>query len=165
MRVFVLSVFVILLTSLAATAIDLQDTLAPFESLVGTSWIGHFISTPAPPFEHEIEWNSTLRGHVIQWSKLVYALDFTMETFFFWDAEADTIVFTQLSSNGVHSRGTVESQDGKIELVGTIMHPWGVEEFRQTFEIMPDGTLTDRYYRQGVSGWIPTHVIVYDRRP
>jgi len=165
MRVFTLVMIAALLMSLPVAAIDLHESLAPLDSLVGTSWIGRFVSTPAPPFDHAIEWSATLNGHVVKWMKWVDELDFTMETSFYWDAEADAIAFTQLASNGNHSRGTATSEDGKLILTGTSIRPSGLAEFRQTFEIMLDGTLEDRYYSRGSNAWIPEHVIVYRRRP
>ena len=165
MRAFTLVMIAALLMSLPVAAIDLHDTLAPLGPLVGPSWIGRFVSTPAPPFDHEIEWSAALGGHVVKWMKWVDELDFTMETAFYWDAEAETIAFTQLASNGNHSRGTVEWADGRIALIGFSMRPSGPVGFRQTFEIMPEGTLEDRYYSRGSNAWIPEHVIVYRRRP
>jgi len=165
MRVFALVMIAALLMPLTAAAFDLHDSLAPLAPLVGTCWIGCFVSTPAPPFDHEIEWSAALDGHVVKWVKRVDELDFAMETVFYWDAEAEAIAFTQLASNGNHSRGTATSEDGKIALIGTSIRPSGLVEFRQTFEIMPDGTLEDRYYSRGSAGWIPEHVIVYEQRP
>ena len=162
MRVFTVLVVATLLMSLAAAAVDLHDALAPLAPLAGTCWTGRFVSTPAPPFDHEIAWTAALGGHVVKWVKWVEELDFTMETSFYWDAEAETIAFTQLASNGNHSRGTVTSEDGQIALVGVSIRPSGLAEFRQTFEIMPDGTLEDRYYSRGSGDWIPEHVIVYE---
>ena len=165
MRVLTLILFAVLLTSLAAAATALQDTLAPLGPLVGTSWSGRFVSTPAPPFDHEIEWDAALDGHVVRWMKRVDPIGFAMETLFYWDAEAEVIAFTQLASNGIHSRGTVASEDGRIALVGHSIRSGELAEFRQTFEIMPDGTLEDRYYRRASDRWIPEHVIVYEQRP
>ncbi len=165
MRAFTLILFAILLTSLAAAATELQDPLAPLGLLVGTSWTGRFVSTPAPPFDHEIEWTAALDGHVVKWMKRVNQIGFAMETMFYWDSEAEVIVFTQLASNGIHSRGTVASDDGRVTLAGYSIHSGELVEFRQTFEIMPDGTLEDRYYSKANDGWIPEHVIVYEQRP
>jgi len=165
MRVFVLLITATLLVSLAVAGVDLHDTLAPLGCLVGTCWTGRFVSTPAPPFDHEIEWSAALDGHVVKWVKRVDELDFAMETVFYWDAEIATIAFTQLASNGIHSRGTVEAEGGKIALVGFSIRSSALVEFRQTFEIMPDGTLEDRYYSRGSGDWIPEHVIVYERQP
>jgi len=165
MRSLTLMLIATLLASLAATGTDLQEPLAPLGPLVGTSWLGRFVSTPAPPFDHEIEWTVTLDGHVVRWMKRIGDLGFTMETLFYWDSEAEAIAFTQLASNGIHSRGTVASEDGRIALVGHSIRSGALVAFRQTFAILPDDTLEDCYFSGGPDGWIPEHVIVYERRP
>lgn len=114
----------------AVVSQELVGPLAAFEPLVGTSWIGRFTSSPAPPFDHLIEWRAILDGQVVQWSKRV-----------------------------------VEFENGLIALVGVVMQAWGIAESRQRFEIMPDGTLEDRYYSRAGTGWSPEHVIVYRPSP
>ncbi len=156
----------IVLTAVVALAVaalsqELAEPLDAFEPLVGTSWIGRFTSSPAPPFDHHIEWKAILNGQVAQWTKHVEAVDFTMETYFYWDAELGTVAFTQLANNGIHSKGVVEFEDRGIALVGVAMQTWGLAEFRQTFEVMEDGTLEDRYYSRCGADWSPEHVIVY----
>ncbi|MCK4411147.1 hypothetical protein KAV67_02580 [Candidatus Bipolaricaulota bacterium] len=158
--VLITLVATVALTVLAVSE-ELVEPLAAFEPLVGTSWIGRFTSSPAPPLYHLIEWKAILDGQVVQWSKCVEALDFAMETFFYWDQELDAVAFTQLTSNGIHGKGVVEIEDGVISLVGVAMQTWGIAEFKQTFEIMADGTLEDRYYSRRGTGWSPEHVIVY----
>ena len=157
------SVVLIAVVALAAAASsqELAEPLAAFEPLIGTSWIGRFTSSPAPPFDHRIAWEAILDGQVVQWTKRVEAVDFTMETFFYWDAELGAVAFTQLANNGIHGKGVVGFEDGVIALVGVAMQTWGLVEFRQTFEVMEDGTLEDRYYSRCGSDWCPEHVIVY----
>jgi len=157
------SVVLIAVVALAAAASsqELAEPLAAFEPLIGTSWIGRFTSSPAPPFDHRIAWEAILDGQVVQWTKRVEAVDFTMETFFYWDAELGAVAFTQLANNGIHGKGVVGFEDGVIALVGVAMQTWGLVEFRQTFEVMEDGTLEDRYYSRVGVDWSPEHVIVY----
>jgi len=149
--------------ALAAAALsqELAEPLAAFEPLVGTSWIGRFTSLPAPPFDHRIAWKAILEGQVVQWTKRVEAVDFTMEAYFNWDAKLGAVSFTQLANNGVHGSGVVEFDNGVVTLVGVAMQTFGLVGFRQTFEIMGDGTLEDRYYSRCGADWCPEHVIVY----
>jgi hypothetical protein len=152
---------VVVALAAAALSQELVEPLGAFELLVGTTWIGRFTSSPAAPFDHWIEWKAVLGGQVVQWTKRVEAVDFTMETYFYWDAELRSVAFTQLASNGIHGKGVVEFEDGVIALVGGAMQTLGRVEFRQSFEIMSDGSLEDRYYTRSGSGWCPEHVIVY----
>lgn len=156
---------VVVTLACAAVGQELVGPLASFEPLVGTSWIGRFTSSPTPPFDHRIEWEAILDGQVVRWAKRVEAVGFAMETYFYWDAELGAVAFTQLTSNGIHGKGVVEFDDGVIALVGVAMQTWGLVEFRQTFEILSDGTLEDRYYTRVGADWSPEHVISYSLRP
>ena len=152
---------VVVALAAAAWSQGLAEPLAAFEPLVETSWLGRFTSSPAPSFDHRIEWKAILDGRVVQWTKRVEAVDFTMETYFYWDAELGAVAFTQLANNGVHGKGVVEFENGVVTLIGVAMQTLGLVEFRQTFEIMEDGTLEDRYYSRCGADWCPEHVIVY----
>jgi len=147
--------------AVVASGRELIEELVPLEPLAGTSWIGRFTSTPSPPYDHRIEWNAILSGHVVQWRKRVDELGFAMETFFYWDRELDAVAFTQLTSNGIHAKGIVESSGSGLTLVGVAMQPTGLVSFRQTLEMLEDGTLEDRYFRRAGDAWLPEHVIIY----
>jgi len=109
-----------------------------------------------------IEWAAILDGHVVQWSKRVDTLGFAMETFFYWDRAQEVIAFTQLTNRGIHGAGSVIIEDSVVALEGYTLQTGGKTTFRQTFQIMVDGTLEDRYYTLGDAGWVPQHVIVYE---
>lgn len=121
--------------AVAAVSQKLAEPLEAFEPLIGTSWIGRFTSLPAPPCDHRIEWKAVLDGQVVRWTKRVEAVDFSMESYFYWDAELRAVAFTQLTSNGVHGKGVVEYEGGLITLVGVAMQTWGLVEFRQSFGV------------------------------
>ena len=141
------------------------DELTIFEPFVGTSWIGRFQDRTVIQADHLIDWTALLDGQAVRWSKRVEELGFTMETTFYWDRERQAIAFTQLASNGNHGEGTATAEGCLLILVGVSRQASGSLEFRQTFEIMDDGTLEDRYYRRAGDGWSPSHVIVYHRLP
>jgi len=137
------------------------EPLAGFFPFLGTDWIGHFTSSPAPPFEHAITWDLALSGQVVRWLKTVDEIGFEMETHFYWDRIRETVAFVQLCNNGAHGTGTAAIMDGTLTLVGVAMQSSGAVEFRQTFERSEDGTLVDRYYTRAGSTWLPEHVILY----
>lgn len=146
-----------------ALAQGLIEELEGFAGLTGTTWVGRFTSEPAPPFDHVIQWEKILSGQAVRWSKRVDAVGFAMETVFYWDGERDAVAFLQLASNGVHGEGIVVFEEAVISLEGQALQPGGRVAFRQTFEILPDGHLEDRYYRRIGDRWAPEHVIVYER--
>jgi len=85
-----------------------------------------------------------------------------METFIYWDREQEALAFTQLTNRGVHAKGIIIIDDSVIALEGYTMQVGVKIGFRQTFRIMPDGTLEDRYYSWGTASWVAEHVIVYE---
>jgi len=160
--VAVVAMAVVTLTALCAAQTPI-DELTIFEPFVGTSWIGRFQDRTVIQADHLIDWTTLLDGQAVRWSKRVEELGFTMETTFSWDREREAIAFTQLASNGNHGEGTAAAEGCLLVLVGVSRQASGALEFRQTFEIMDDGALEDRYYRRAGDGWSPSHVIVYHR--
>ena len=153
----------VLLVAAGAAAQEPIDEMAIFEPLLGSAWAGRFQDSSAPQVDHVVEWNTILDGQVVRWSKRVDALGFEMETTFYWDRELAVVTFVQLASSGVHGQGTAWMEEGRLVLSGVSGQTSGAVEFRQTFEILADGTLEDRYFRRAGDAWAPQHVIVYDR--
>lgn len=137
------------------------DILSMFRPLIGRTWAGHFVGSSDSELKHVIRWEKILNGSVVKSTKTVAALDFQMETYFYWDWEKEHIAFLQLTSRGIFSRGTAGFINGKIELSGTGIKPNGVSEFKQTFEIKSDGSLKDYYYRKENGEWLQGHLIEY----
>lgn len=162
-----LRILLSLFTIIAALGVSvagqgLISELTCFDRFLDTSWIGRFFTTPAPPGDHVIEWEAILDGHVVHWSKRVDALGFAMETFFYWDRAQEVIAFTQLTNRGIHGAGIVIIENSVVGLEGYTLQAGGKIGFKQTFQITVDGTLEDRYYTLGDTGWVPQHVIVYE---
>jgi hypothetical protein len=143
---------------------ELNEHLQMLRPLTGVTWVGHFTESSDSGLVHIVRWESVLNGAVVRSTKEVTALNFRMETLYFWDWEKETISFLQLTSRGIFSRGTVEFAEDKATLSGRITRPNGVSEFKQTFKIQPDGTLHDYFYRKEDGQWVRGHFIVYDRQ-
>ena len=154
---------IVLLIAACVAAQAPIDEMAIFQPLLGSAWVGRFRDPSAPQVDHVIEWSTILDGQVVRWSKRVDALGFEMETTFYWDRELATVRFIQFASNSVHAQGTARTEKGALVLLGVSEQPSGSFEFRQTFEILADGTLEDRYFRRAGDAWAPQHVIAYDR--
>lgn len=160
-RAFLLTLMSVIVFGGAAAAQELATPLAGFSPFIGIPWTGRVVSHPTPPGDHALAWAVTLNGHVVTASKTVTPVGFSLEILFYWDKELDCVAFVQLSSNGLHAKGTAEVVDGVITLEGLAGQAEGMRPFRQTFQILPDGTLEDRWYAGSAAGWIPQHVIVY----
>jgi len=132
----------------AASAQAPIEELAIFVPFAKSEWAGRFQDPRAPQVDHVIEWNAILDGQAVRWTKSVEALGFSMETTFSWDWEIAAVSFVQLASNGSHAQGVAMAEGDRLVLVGVSAQPLGPVEFRQTFEILADETLEDRYCRR-----------------
>ena len=152
---------VCLLVASVGSSQELDEHLLLLEPLTGITWVGRFVESPDSGLVHVVRWEPVLNGAVIRSIKEVTTLNFEMETLYFWDWEREEISFLQLTSRGIFSRGTIETAEDKITLTGVSVRPNSVTEFKQTFEIRPDGTLHDYFYRKDDGEWRLGHRIVY----
>jgi hypothetical protein len=160
----VIALPILLVVVSAGFSQELDEHLLILQPLIGATWVGHFLESADSGLVHVVRWEPILNGKVIRSTKEVAALNFRMETLYFWDWENETISFLQLSSGGTFSEGTVALAEKKITLSGRGIRPNGVSEFKQTFEIRPNGTLEDYYYRRDDDEWVQGHRIVYSRQ-
>jgi hypothetical protein len=141
-----------------------DEHLLLLEPLTGVTWVGHFVESPDSGLIHVVRWEPVLNGAVIRSTKEVTTLNFRMQTLYFWDWETEEISFLQLTSRGILSRGTVAIAEDKMTLSGRSIRPNSVVEFKQTFEIRPDGTLHDYFYQRADGELELGHRIVYTRQ-
>jgi hypothetical protein len=155
---------VVLFFSGTALSQEFDEHLLMLRPLAGETWVGHFVNSSDSGLVHVIRWEPILNGKVVKSTKEVAALDFTMETYYFWDWEKENISFLQLTSRGIFSRGTVTLDEAKITLSGRGIRSKSVSGFKQTFEIQSDGKLQDCFYRKNNDEWVQGHLIEYAKR-
>jgi hypothetical protein len=160
----VIALPILLLVASVGFSQELDEHLLMLQPLTGFTWGGHFVESSDSGLVHVVRWEPILNGNVIRSTKEVTALNFRMETLYYWDWEKETISFLQLTSRGIFSRGTVALAENRITLLGRGIRPDGISEFKQTFEIRPDGTLQDCFYRRDDGEWVQGHQIVYTRQ-
>lgn len=68
-----------------------------------------------------------------------------------------------INSRGGSDRGVVTLEDGKITVSGQATVNGKTHDFRNTFEVSADGTLTDRWFQNRTGSWQPGHVVVFVR--
>ncbi|MDO8835664.1 MAG: hypothetical protein Q7V01_08705 [Vicinamibacterales bacterium] len=81
------------------------------------------------------------------------------EGYYFWDPEAKLVAVFIVARRGVYRRGTVSVRDAVITVAGRISFPERVFDYRNTYEIRPDGTLVDRWFQNAFGDWRPGHVV------
>lgn len=135
------------------------------EPVIGKRWTGRYI--PAEPdehFDHRISWEPILDGTAVRCRKQVAALDFEMETTYYWDATSNSIVFVSLTNRGQMSSGTVQSEGDRFVLLGSGGTADAVRNFKHTFEVRPDGVLHDRFFLDEGQRWMQGHLVEYVNR-
>jgi len=152
-----------LATLLAGSNADAQEPVAELAfltPLLGPDWTGTFIP-PEPDWAHELHGETILDGHAVHLIKEVAAADFRMESLFTFDPDSARVTFVSQTNRGQLSTGTARFADGHVIVEGRNHYDTTVREFRQTFTILPDGRLEDRFYRREGEAWIQGHLIRY----
>lgn len=117
------------------------------EPVIGRRWTGRYVpAEPGEEFEHLISWEPLLAGSAVRCTKQVPALDFEMETTYYWDPALNSITFVSLTNRGQTSSGTVLSDDEGFVLLRS------------------DGVLEDRFFFDKGQGWTQGHLIEYVER-
>ena len=111
-----------------------------------------------------ISWEPILDGTAVRCTKQVPALDFKMETTYYWDSASNSIVFVSLTNRGQMSSGTVHSDDDRFVLLRSDGETDAVRDSKYTFEVRPDGVLEDRFFLDKGQGWTQGHLIEYVER-
>lgn len=114
--------------------------------LLDRKWTGQYQDPPGRDVVHEVSWELVQQGHAIRFTREVPAGDFSKESLYYWDAESDRIVFITISSTGNLAKGTVVVEDDMLILEGISYRGNESPTFRQTFQMLEDGTLEDMYY-------------------
>lgn len=153
----------------AAQSQDLNSNLEPLHPLMGKVWKGKL---KAPDGSAEFEVTRTYevlnKGNVIKCTKTNPGLDNYGEGYFYWDDIEKKIAFFFIEESGVFNRGFVAVEGKTITLEGTMTWPTQANpkvqqsfDFRNSFEINVDGTLTDKWYQNAFGPWMPGHVIEF----
>jgi len=161
--VFFLTIAVSFLSAGVSTGQELDEHLMMFHSLQKTVWTGHYVNSADSELVHTVRFEPILDGKVVRSTKDVAALNFKMETYYYWDWEKETIKFLRLTNRGIFSNGRLTQDGDIITLSGMGTRPGGVSEFKQTFELRSNGKLSDHFYRKEKDDWVKGHVIEYSR--
>ena len=109
----------------------------------------------------EIMWEVMWEGKVIKETGELKILNYTFETYYYWDFNKQEIGVFSIHSNGNFSHGHVKEEDGKILVYGYGTLPDKKLEFRNTFEFTEDGKLLDKYFRFEDGEWKAGHSRIF----
>jgi len=130
--------------------------LAP---LAGKTWVGRMTS---PDGQHTFTVERTFQvmwdGSAVKFSSSA-EVGSPSEGYYYWDREAKQVAVFVVNARGIYQRGTVSVQGNVITVAGRISFPDRAFDYRNTFEVRPDGTVVDRWFQNAFGDWRPGHVV------
>lgn len=155
-RAFVLALAIVAGTA-SAPAEDLDESLDFLQPLLNKTWVGGYVDSSDRDLEITMRWEPILGGKAVRRTVDVPALQFSGETYFYWDRNEERVAFLMLNTRGLTSTGTA-AQDGRaVTLRGKTYWPDRVMDFRAVVEVLPDGKLKDLFYRMENGEWVEGH--------
>jgi len=150
--------------SLPLRAEGLHEKLTFLEPLLGRAWQGELTLPDGKrtlPITQAYEplWG----GKVIHYTRSIPDFPFFLEGYIYWDANEQKVCLMNINSRGNADRGVVTFEDGKITVSGQVTMNGKTFDYRNTFEVGADGSLTDRWFANATGSWQPGHVVVFVR--
>ena len=157
-----------MLVSAALHAQELDPRMGALKPLLGKTWQG---TLKSPDGTRDLEVVRTFelleKGRVIRLTKTSPDLGTSGEGFVYWDDVTGSMRLFFVETNGVFLSGTVGVEKNVITVQGTITWPEKPPDsragqrydFRNTFELLSDTSMRDRWYQNAFGPWRPGHVI------
>ena len=136
---------------------ELDDRLAFLEPLIGTEWAGGYVGTDAPDIRICLRFEPVLDGKAVRYLRVAEAVNFSMETYIFWNPSSQEVRFFNLDNRGGVGEGIVELRENRITLHRQDRHSSRNTESKTTFEIDREGTLKDTFVRMQGGDWVLGH--------
>lgn len=142
-----------------------EDLETLYEPFLGKTWVGHFQNSDDSTLTHIIKFETILDGKYIKMSKSVPEVNFSMETYIYFDKTDGKYKSLTLNNRGISHTSEIFPKDGIIFREG--MSTWDEQpfKFRNTFEIKADGTMHDYFYSLQGEKWVQGHFIIYLVKP
>lgn len=138
----------------------LAAELKVLEPLVNREWIGEMLSPDGSRrLKTSRRFQVALDGTVVRFFSGTPEIGSSSEGYLYWDRQAKAVAVFVVSSRGVSQSGTVTAEGNVITLQGKISFPERAFDYRNTFEVRPDGTVVDRWFQNAFGPWRPGHVV------
>jgi hypothetical protein len=160
----------VVLTGLSQAGPGLDPKLAPLEPLLHKDWRG-MLKAPdgSAAWETACRFEPVWAGKVIKYTRTTPERDSVEEGYIYWDDPAQMLAFFSIQSGGVFSTGFVSIDQKLITIRGRMTWPApppnpGVKQsydFRNTFELLSESEMVDRWFQNAFGPWRPGHVITF----
>lgn len=142
--------------------IKLREELKILQPLTGKSWVSVMTDPSGQKTLHLSQYYEPMySGKVLKSYRECKELNYQSNGFIYYNPDTKEIEELQLSSNGNMSKGNVKEEDGKLLFYGYTIFPDSKREFRNTYEITPDGKIIDKYFSIDNGKWKAGHARVW----
>ncbi len=164
--IFVIPVMVVLFfsISMAQTSNEnnliLNENLKLLEPLTNKKWVGKIKALNEDRYldivrQFDIIWNGT----AVKITSFCKDLNSEREGYIYWDSDENKIALFSINNRGIIQKGYVAEDQGKILASGFIIFPNRKLEYKNYFELTPEGKLIDKWFRLENGEWLPGHNI------
>lgn len=143
------------------TSFGQNNSLDIFQDIASKTWEGHYVDSEDSVYTHYIKWEYMFESRALKEIKSVPELNFEMITYYYFDWETDQISTLSLLNKNMISKGLAYNEGDKILIKGRTYFKGGSAEFKKTFQLLDDGTLSDEFYRKKDGHWVRGHLIEY----
>jgi len=138
------------------------EKLGILEPLVGKTWVGELRSPDGKTASQvSLRYESLWNGAAVRVSRSNPERKSFSEGYFYWDNEGGGIGFFSVNSLGGPVKADVSTEDGKVCLTGSVTINGKTFDFKNTFELLPNGKMVDRWYQNASGTWNAGHVIEF----
>ncbi len=169
-RILILGAMLFILTYQSiAFSQALDERLEVLQPMLNKKWVG-MLKAPDGSKEFKIirEYKSVWEGSVIKCKKTNYDLNNFGEGYFYWDDIVKKIAYFFIENGGVFLKGYVTIEKNVITIEGMMTWPQQHNpsvkqsfDFKNTFELIEDGKMIDRWFQNAFGPWRPGHVIEF----
>ena len=103
-------------------------------------------------------------GNAIKFTGSTPGKNANSEGYYYWDRQEKKIAVMIINEKGIYQKGFVTLEEGFITIKGTISFPERTFEYKNTFEIISEGKMIDRWYQNAFGPWMAGHVIEFTEK-
>ena len=161
---FLVTLAFLAMASSYSMAADLDENLQLLQPLMGKDWVGGYVGPDAPDIEILLNFEQILGGKAVKYTRKAEAANFEAVTHFYWIQEKGEVHFINLNNRGIVEEGVAKVVEGTLVLYGKSYWTDRTMEFKTTWSIDSEGTLTDTYTRMENGEWVPGHVQEFEEK-
>lgn len=112
------------------------------------------------PYKFTLLWY----GNAIKFTESTPGKNANSEGYYYWDRQENKIAVMIINEKGIYQKGFVTLEEGFITIKGTISFPERTFEYKNTFEIISEGKMIDRWYQNAFGPWMAGHVLEFTEK-